>query len=219
MEALLRETGRVEVVETCGNAFEALKAINRLRPQVVFLDIQMPMVNGFELLSMVNDEIMPHVVFVTAFDDYSLKAFEEKTLDYLLKPVSMDRLLKTVTKLEDFLGNDTPTSFEAESVKRVPCLIGKRIKLVNIDDVEYVSAGSAGNHLVTSESEYYTDITLKVLEERTNLLRCHKQYLVNMDYVSEIALLDNGLGMITTPSGTVPVSRRYLKVIKSQLML
>lgn len=219
METLLGETGEVDVVGTCANAFDALKAINKHKPEVVFLDIQMPMVNGFELLSMVSEDIMPHVVFVTAFDDYSLKAFEEKTLDYLLKPVSLERLSKTVDKLKSFLRSKTPTAFEAEEIKRVPCLLGKRIKLVALKDVEYVSAGAAGNQLVTAEGEFFTDITLKVLEERTALVRCHKQYMINMDSVNEIALLDNGLGMITTPSGTVPVSRRYLKKIKEMLLL
>lgn len=219
METLLSETGEIEVVAACANAFEALKAINQHKPDVVFLDIQMPLVNGFELLSMVHQDIMPHVVFVTAFDDYSLKAFEEKTLDYLLKPVSMQRLKKTVAKLKDVLGSNQATAFEAETITRVPCLLGKRIKLVPLVDVEYVSAGQAGIHLVTADGEYITDVTLKVLEERTQLVRCHKQYLVNMDAVSEIALLENGLGMITTPSGTVPVSRRYLKKIKGSLLL
>jgi len=219
MEALLSETGGVEVVGSCANAFDALKAINKLRPDVVFLDIEMPVINGFELLNMVTQEIMPHVVFVTAFDQYSLKAFEEKTVDYLLKPVSTERLQKTVAKLKDLLVTQQPTAFKAEDIKRIPCHMGKRIKLVGLDEVEYVSAGAAGNHLVTSDEEYFTDITLKVLEERTPMVRCHKQYLVNMNFVSEIALLENGLGMITTPSGTVPVSRRYLKMIKSKLLL
>lgn len=219
MEAILRETGEFDVVGSCANAFDALKAINKLRPDVVFLDIEMPVINGFELLNMVTQEIMPHVVFVTAFDQYSLKAFEEKTVDYLLKPVLMERLQKTVVKLKDLLGKKQPAAFLAEEIKRIPCLLGKRIKLVGLETVEYVSAGSAGNHLITKDDEYYTDITLKVLEERTKLIRCHKQYLINMDFVNEIALLENGLGMISTPSGNVPVSRRYLKAIKSKLLL
>lgn len=219
METLLREAGGIEVAASCANAFHALKAINSQRPDVVFLDIRMPMVSGFELLSMVPQEIMPHVVFVTAFDEYSLKAFEERTLDYLLKPVSPDRLKKTVAKLEEVLGADKPTAFKADEISRIPCLFDKRIKLVPLDEVEYVSAGARGNHLVTAKGEFYTDITLKVLEERTSLIRCHKQYMVNMRFVNEIALLENGLGMITTPSGTVPVSRRHLKAIKDRLLL
>ncbi|WP_031480585.1 two-component system response regulator BtsR [Maridesulfovibrio frigidus] len=220
MEALLSETGEVEIVDSCENAFDALKAINQHRPDVVFLDIQMPMVNGFELLSMVNQDIMPHVVFVTAYDEYSLKAFEEKTLDYILKPVSIERINKTVAKLKELLVTAQPVAFEAEPIKRIPCLIGKRIKLIGLDKVEFVSAGARGHYLVTSEDEYYTDITLKVLEERTGLIRCHKQYLVNMDFINEIALLENGLGVITTSSGgSVPVSRMYLKKLKSMLLL
>ena len=220
MEHLLRETGALEVVGACANAFEALKAINALKPDVLFLDIEMPLVGGFELLNMVHQEVMPHVVFVTAFEEYSLKAFEEKTLDYLLKPVCPERLAKTVTKLKELLVHRRPASFEAEEIRRVPCLIDRRIRLVGLDEVEYVSAGARGHFIVTAEDEYYTDIALKVLEERTGLLRCHKQYLVNMDHAREIRLLDNGLGVITTASGgSVPVSRRYLKKIKNMLLL
>ena len=86
LATLLEETKDVEIVASCANALEAIKQFNALKPQVLFLDIQMPMINGFELLSMIDAEKMPHVVFVTAYDQYALKAFEEKTLDYLLKP-------------------------------------------------------------------------------------------------------------------------------------
>jgi two-component system LytT family response regulator len=220
MKALLLETGKVEVLGTCANAFEALKAINKERPEIVFLDIEMPMVGGFELLNMINEDIMPYVVFVTAFEEFSLKAFEERTLDYLLKPVCLERLQKTLCKAESFLSTQKTGTYTPETVTRVPCLLGRRIKLVNMDEVEFVSAESRGHFITTAEGEYYTDIALKVLEERTMLVRCHKQYLVNMDRVSEIQLLDNGLGMISTLSGkAVPVSRLYLKQIKKALML
>lgn len=86
LQALLAETGTIEVVGCSANALEGIKAINRLRPKVVFLDIHMPMINGLETLAIINQEFMPHVVFITAYDEYSLKAFEEKALDYLLKP-------------------------------------------------------------------------------------------------------------------------------------
>ena len=84
LAALLRDVGGCEIVAACANAVEAIKLINRQRPDVLFLDVQMPVLGGFELLGMIDQEIMPHVVFVTAFDEYALKAFEEKTLDYLL---------------------------------------------------------------------------------------------------------------------------------------
>ena len=220
MVALLVETGAIEVVGSCGNGIDALKLINRLRPEVLFLDIQMPMVNGFELLNMVAGEIMPHVVFVTAYDQYSLKAFEEKTLDYLLKPVDPDRLAKTVAKLQRTIGEKRRPVYQAEEIRRIPCLFGNRIRLIDLNLVECIATTVAGVHAATADAEYFTEVTLKVLEERTPLLRCHKQYLVNLDCIGEIVLLEAGRAKIVTRSGkNIPVSRRFLKLIKKKLLI
>lgn len=220
MAILLAETAVIEVVGSCGNGIEALKMINRLRPQVLFLDIQMPVISGFELLNMVNQEIMPHVVFVTAFDQYSLKAFEEKTLDYLLKPVDSRRLAKTVVKLQQTIGENDPPTFDSEEIRRIPCLLGNRIRLVGLEEVEFITTSIAGVHLTTRDQEYFTEVTLKVLEERTPLLRCHKQYLINIDHIKEIVLLEGGMAQIATRGGkNIPVSRRYLKIIKKKLLI
>jgi two-component system LytT family response regulator len=220
MAILLAETAVIEVVGSCGNGIEALKMINRLRPQVLFLDIQMPVISGFELLNMVNQEIMPHVVFVTAFDQYTLKAFEEKTLDYLLKPVDSQRLAKTVTKLQQTIGENRPPTFDSEEIRRIPCLLGNRIRLVGLEEVEFITTSIAGVHLTTRDQEYFTEVTLKVLEERTPLLRCHKQYLINIDHIREIVLLEGGMARIATRGGkNIPVSRRYLKIIKKKLFI
>jgi len=220
LEALLRETGAFEVVGACGNAIEALKAIRRTRPEVLFLDIQMPIVGGFELLSMIDASLMPHVVFVTAYDEYALKAFEEKTLDYLLKPVDGERLDKTVAKLRTLLARPVQPVYATPPLKRIPCLRGSRIKLVPVSEVELVRSDAAGVYLVAAEGEFFTELTLKVLEDRGGLVRCHKQYLVNLDRIDEIALHENGQGEIRTQSGkTLPVSRRYLKVLKERLDL
>ncbi|SHO42687.1 two-component system response regulator BtsR [Desulfopila aestuarii] len=220
MEALLGETGAIDLLGSCGNGIEALQLINRLRPEVLFLDIQMPVIDGFELLNMINQEIMPHVVFVTAYDQYSLKAFEEKTLDYLLKPVDSRRLTLTIDKLRKTIGENRPPNYETEAIRRIPCLLGNRIKLIQLGDIEYISTGPAGVHAVTATDEYFTEVTLKVLEERTALLRCHKQYLINIDSINEIVLLEAGLAKIRTHSGKfIPVSRRYLKIIKKKLLI
>ncbi len=220
MKVLLSETGAIDIIGSCSNGIDGLKLINRLRPDVLFLDIQMPVINGFELLNMVNSEIMPHVVFVTAYDQYSLKAFEEKTLDYLLKPVDNERLAITVAKLTQTIVDNRPPLFATEEISRIPCLLGNRIKLISLADVEYMFTGPAGVHAVTRNAEYFTEVTLKVMEERTSLLRCHKQYLINIESINEILLLDGGLAKIKTRSGKmIPVSRRYLKIIKKKLLL
>jgi two-component system, LytTR family, response regulator len=220
MAALLAETGAIEVVGSCGNGIDALKLINKLRPQVLFLDIQMPVISGFELLNMINQEIMPHVVFVTAYDQYSLKAFEEKTLDYLLKPVDGERLAKTIAKLQQTIVANSQPSFDTEEITRIPCILGNRIKLVGMEEVVYITSTASGVQVTTIEGEHFTEVTLKVLEERTKLLRCHKQFLSNLDYISEIVLLEGNMARIVTRIGkNIPVSRRSLKTIKKKLLI
>lgn len=220
MVTLLKETGVIEVVGTCGNGIDALKLINKLRPQVLFLDIQMPVINGFELLNMINQEIMPHVVFVTAYDQYSLKAFEEKTLDYLLKPLDGERLAKTISKLEHTIVENHQPSFDTEDISRIPCLLGNRIKLIGLEEVVYITSTVSGVQVATMDGKHFTEVTLKVLEERTKLLRCHKQYLINIDFISEIVLLEGNMARIITRLGkAIPVSRRSLKTIKKKLLI
>jgi len=220
MAALLSDIEDISVIGSCGNSIEALKLINKLRPQVLFLDIQMPVINGFELLNMVNQDIMPHVVFVTAFDQYSLKAFEEKTLDYLLKPVDSERLAKTIDKLRQAIGEKRPAKYTTEEILRIPCLLGNRVRLIGLAEVEFVSSTATGVHVTTMDGDYFTEITLKILEKRTKLLRCHKQYLINIDCLKEIVLLEGGMARIITRTGkTIPVSRRYLKLIRKTLLI
>ena len=216
--SLLEESGSYEILAACANAVEAIQAINRRRPEVLFLDIQMPVLNGFELLAMIDPEIMPHVVFVTAYDDFALKAFEEKTLDYLLKPVEKERLARTTEKLRTVIQKGTLASYESPEVKRIPCLCGNKIKLIDPREAELVRSDLSGVHVVSAQGEFFTELTLKVLERRTRLLRCHKQFLVNPEHLDEIVLLENGLAEIRTRSGRqVPVSRRYLKDLKEIL--
>jgi len=220
LQALLEETGEFHIVGNCANAFEALKAIKRVRPEVLFLDIQMPILSGFELVSMIDEEVMPIVIFVTAYDEYAVKAFEENALDYLLKPLEKQRLAKTVHKLKRMLGEGTRPAYEGPEIKRIPCVSSNRIKLIDISDVEYVRSDIAGVYVVCSYGEFYTELTLKVLEARTNLIRCHKQYLANIDRVDEIILHENLLADMQMKSGrSIPFSRRYLKKMKVQLGL
>lgn len=220
LAAQLRELGRCQIIGTCSNAVEAVKTINREHPDVIFLDIQMPVLSGFDLLSMIDPAIMPHVVFVTAYDEYALKAFEEKTLDYLLKPVDGDRLKKTFDKIEGLLHKGEHPHYDTQAITRIPCSSGNRVKLVDPHQVEHVRADLSGVHIVLPEEEIFTELTLKVLDERTALIRCHRQYLVNMEQIEEIRLLDHGLAEIRTKSGhTLPVSRRYRKKLKGVLGL
>jgi two-component system, LytTR family, response regulator len=215
---LLQETGAVEIVGRSPNAIEALAAIRRERPDVVFLDVQMPAVSGFELLGMLDDEIMPEVVFVTAHDEFALRAFEENAADYLLKPVSAERIAVTVERLKRRSPAASRPPYANTSITRIPCLGPRTIKLVPVSEVECAKSTLSGVYVVCAQGEYSTDLTLQVLEARAGMLRCHKQYLVNPAAIDEVALGDGSSATIRTRSGhSVPVSRRHLAAVRAHL--
>lgn len=218
LEAMLNETGEFLVAGKCANALEAMQAIRKEKPDVLFLDIQMPVINGFELLGMIDGNLMPNVVFVTAYDEYALKAFEENALDYLLKPVEKERLLKTVEKLKKRSAEGDKPVFTSPDIQKIPCLHASTIKLIDVAEIEYVRSGEAGVHVISPNGEFYTELTLQVLENKTRLVRCHKQFLVNIDLVDAIIPRENMLADIKTKSGRlVPVSRRYLRILRDKL--
>jgi len=220
LDRLLAETGQVTVVGKCGNALEAIQVLRRERPDALFLDVQMPDVSGFELLAMLDEDLAPDVVFVTAHDEFAVKAFDESAVDYLLKPVEPERLAKAVDKLRLRRPAEPRPQVAVAEITRIPCLAGRSIKLVPVSEVELVKSGEAGVYVVSPQGEYYTELTLSVLETRAKLLRCHKQYLVNVDRIDEISLGENSLAVIKTRSGQiVPVSRRHLTRLRAALGL
>ena len=218
LAALLRETGDFEVVGLCANAVEAIPALRRERPDVLFLDVQMPAVSGFELLAMLDPEEAPRVVFVTAHDEFAVRAFEENAADYLLKPVEPARLARTVERLRRPAAGPPAASLAPTTIRRIPCQGARSIRLVDVAEVESVRSSEAGVYVVTAAGEHFTELTLRVLEERAGLLRCHKQHLVNAERVEEILLGDDEGATLRTRSGrTVPVSRRFLPELKARL--
>ncbi|MGD8112017.1 two-component system response regulator BtsR [Vibrio sp. NTOU-M3] len=215
---LLEETGQIEVLDQAANAIEGLKKINQLKPDVVFLDIQMPQVTGIELLGMLDPDTMPKVVFVTAYDQFAIQAFEENAFDYLLKPVDTARLEKTLVRLLKSEVKPDVTVLSPATLDQVPCVGLNRIMIIPTSEVECAYSDISGVHVQTTEQTATSQLTLKILEEKTPLVRCHRQYLVNVKAIKEIKLLENGLAEIITLSDhKVPVSRRYLKTLKEML--
>lgn len=221
LKALLASAPDVEIVGECANAIEGLAAVHRLRPDVVFLDIQMPRVSGLEMVGMIEASALPHIVFVTAYDEHALKAFEEHATDYLLKPIDPQRLERTLDWLRSRGTNPPPPPPGSGSVlQQIPCLARNRIQLIPLDDVEYIHTDISGNRVVAGDRQGMTELTLKLLQERTPLMRCHRQYLVNLTRIEEIQLLENGSAEIVMRSGQrVPVSRRHLREIKDKLLI
>ncbi|XCW68897.1 two-component system response regulator BtsR [Kosakonia cowanii] len=223
LRSLLQEERDIEVVGECGNAIEGISAVHKLRPDVLFLDIQMPRISGLEMVGMLDPGNRPYVVFLTAFDEYAVQAFEEHAFDYLLKPIETQRLTKTLNRLRQDRGvQDVSLLAENQQpLKFIPCTGHSRIWLLQMEEVAFVSSRMSGVYVTSHEGkEGFTELTLRTLESRTPLVRCHRQYLVNMAFLKEIRLEDNGQAELLLRDGlTVPVSRRYLKNLKEALGL
>ncbi|NUB17376.1 two-component system response regulator BtsR [Azospirillum brasilense] len=220
LRRLLEEFPDLQVAGECANAIEAIGAINRQPPDVVFLDIQMPRVSGLEMLSMLDPERMPRIVFLTAHDEYAVQAFEEHAFDYLLKPADPARLAKTLQRLRrERAPQDLTVLKDAAPLRLIPCTGPNRISLLKLDEGECVASKASGVFVVGADGEErFTELTLLTLQERTPLVRCHRQYLVNPDRIREIRLIDNGLAEIQTLGGqSIPVSRRFLGPLKERL--
>jgi two-component system LytT family response regulator len=220
LSLLLSAIDGVSVVATCADAVAGLQALRRERPDAVFLDVQMPALSGFDLLGLLDPEELPRVVFVTAHDEFAVRAFEANAADYLLKPIEPARLAKTIERLQRGL-SPPPAPALIPPVRRVPCLAGKAIKLVDAADVELARSSEGGVYIVTRKGEeFFTDLTLRVLEERVGLLRCHKQHLVNPEAVDQLEPSEEEGATVRTRGGrTVPVSRRFLAGLKTRLGL
>lgn len=218
LRELLSDFDDVDIIGEFGNGIECLKALQQQRPNVLFLDIEMPMISGLELAAMLEGESAPNIVFVTAYDQFALKAFEQNAVDYLLKPIRPERLEQCLQRLRSRPANEQPAyqpMLKEKKLTLIPCHQNHQTKLIRLEDLEYAYSDLSGVHLWHNECLIHTQITLKVLEERTEMIRCHRQYLVQPSAIREINQSDDGNAMIVTFSGQeVPVSRRYFKTIR-----
>lgn len=223
LRVLLQPYPGIEIVGEAENAIEGMAMINRLQPQVVFLDIQMPRISGLEMVGMLDSLQRPQIVFLTAYDEYALQAFEEHAFDYLLKPIEPARLQKTLQRLQQSTATqDLRLLAEVQAPLRyIPCHSRNRICLQAIEEVVCVSSRIGGVYVLSWEgNEGATELTLRTLEARTPLIRCHRQHLINIDLLREIRLEDQGHGDLIMKNGQrVPVSRRYLRQLKEHLGL
>jgi two-component system LytT family response regulator len=217
----LQDESDIEIVGECANAIEAIGMIHKVRPDIVFLDIQMPRISGLEMVGMLDQQHRPLIVFLTAFEEYALQAFEQCAFDYLLKPIQTARLQKTLERLRT--GHQTQDISQLpqyqQPLKFIPCISSNRIWLLQLEDVAFVSSRIGGIYVTNKDGqESFTELTLRTLETRTPLLRCHRQYLVNMNYLKEIRLEDQA-ELLLRDGQIVPVSRRYLKSLKETVGL
>jgi two-component system, LytTR family, response regulator LytT len=228
---LLNRVPGVKIDDTAKNGQEALQKILDLKPNVVFLDIQMPDMTGLavcrELIVKLKPKEMPIIIFATAYDQHALEAFEVNAIDYILKPFDEERLQATMEKVKRFLRQP-----DSESLNRILSLLEKpksekipveqNERIILLKPQEIVCCYISERHVIikTKNNEYITGYNLSELEDKLGFLRTHKSYLVNPDMVREVIPWFNGtcnLVMIDDKASTIPVSRTYLKEVRNKL--
>jgi two-component system LytT family response regulator len=219
---LLEDFPEVEILGEATNADEAFELINSLNPDLLFLDIQMPGKTGFELLEMLDS--VPKVIFTTAYDEYALKAFEVNALDYLLKPIQLDRLNDTITKLEPPRQEVTEEKEPKLGLKdQVFVKDGDKCWFVSLKDIRYFE--SDGNYIKVFFENFKPMIhkSLNALDEKLNdrdFFRASRKHIINLSWVESIEPWFNGGLMVKLKGGDkVEVSRRQAAKFKEKMSL
>lgn len=219
VRAFLKDYKEIEVIAECGDGFEGFKAIQDNKPDLIFLDIQMPKLNGFEMLELLDSA--PAVIFTTAFDEYALKAFEAHAIDYLLKPITKERFDKAMqkwlaqagnhqaTKVDELLQSNIYDGYQHRIVVKDNGLI----RIIGEQDIFYIEANDDYIKIVTKDGNYLKKSTLGHVEQSLDpqqFVRVHRSYLVPVSQLlriepyekeSHIALLKCGAKVTVSKSG------------------
>ncbi|MBS7271723.1 LytR/AlgR family response regulator transcription factor [Fibrobacter sp.] len=236
MQLLEPFSSEIEILGEAGSGAQAVKMIHEMLPDVVFLDIQMPDMDAFEVLHSLRGEDMPLVIFTTAYDNFALKAFEENTVDYLLKPVDPERLATAIEKLRRMIPqvDDTtvPPGFSWEKLcnlvdmsvlylQRLQVKVGDRIVFVNIDEVIRFHSEEKYTTVYTVNGQYVIDTPLVELEKKLDprhFTRVHRSHIVAIDYIAECRKGDAGrMVMVLRDKAATQlvVSRSLVKKIRN----
>lgn len=219
----------IEVMAECNDGFEGLKAINEHQPDLVFLDIQMPKINGFEMLELLDQP--PAVIFTTAFDEYAIRAFDNHAMDYLLKPFSKERFDKAVVKWKDMFAqkNTRPEMKEViESAansplqrERIVVKSGSSIIVIPVDDILYLEAADDFVKIHTRKGQWLKNKTMAHFEQQldTNrFIRVHRSYMVNISEITRLDPYEKDSHILLLKSGAnIPVSKTGMVKLKEIL--
>lgn len=203
--SLLNKVDEVSVIGECGNGMEAIDAINNLQPDLVFLDINIRDMDGFQVLEQISSDKKPIVIFVTAHDDFALKAFEYEAFDYLVKPFKEERFFKTLSKVIDLKKSAQP-NFDGDLRKllenlgkkqsylqKIPVKLTNTTVLVPVDSINYILASGVYIELFTNDKKLLYRETLNSLEQQLNpdkFVRVHRSAIVNLEAIKEIVHSD-----------------------------
>lgn len=219
VNAFLQKHTGFEVVAECGDGFDGFKAIQEHNPDLIFLDVQMPKLNGFEMLELLEEK--PSVIFTTAFDEYAMKAFEANAIDYLLKPIAKERFDKAIQKWQATILSQQKQNFETLQVNnvyegyqhRIVVKDNGLIRIIPADDIYYIEANDDYIKIVTKDGSYLKKSTLSQVEQSLNpqhFVRVHRSYIIPISQLvriepyekeSHIALLQCGAKVSVSKTG------------------
>jgi two-component system LytT family response regulator len=231
----------ISILQECSDGFEGIKAIQQHHPDLIFLDVQMPKINGFEMLELVEDA--PAVIFTTAFDEYAIKAFESHAVDYLLKPFSKERFDKAVRKWLDqrvtrpadnithgpaTAADNTEALLETAAQspsqqQRIVVKTGGKIKIIPLEDIHYLEAADDYVKIHTHNGAFLKNRTMSYFEKAldgTQFVRTHRSYILNVGQVTRIDPYEKDSHLCILQSGAqVPVSKAGYVKLKAVLGL
>jgi two-component system LytT family response regulator len=229
----LRESGGVEVAAECANGFEAVKVIAEHKPDLVFLDVQMPKLDGFEVLELIDSSVA--VIFVTAYDQYAMRAFDANAVDYLLKPFGVDRFRKALDRVRQRLGNPVPAAGHKisaaelsaaarppeQKLERIVVKDGTKVHIIPIDKLDYVEAQDDYIALRSEKKNYLKQQTISSIEAQLDprkFVRIHRSYIVNLERIARIEPYTKDSRVAVLNDGTqLPVSRSGHAKLKTML--
>ena len=233
LRTYLREFSNLEIIGEYDNGFDGLKAINELKPDAIFLDVQMPKLTGFEMLEVL--EHQPEVIFTTAYDQFAIRAFERSAVDYLLKPFSRDRFREAISKLTNRMesqrdadggegGIELIRQHLAESEENLHRVVIKKtgkIHVISTEDINYLEAQDDYVMIYTDEGKYLKQQTMKYFEQHLDsqqFVRVHRSYIANITCIERIEPYEKSNFILILKDGNkVPVSRSGMQVLKENL--
>ena len=207
----------IEIVAECGDGFDGVKAISIHKPDLLFLDIQMPKINGFEMLELLDEK--PSVIFTTAFDEYAIKAFDINAIDYLLKPFNKERFDKALKRWIDTRTNiEEKTAALAETIaesdnqpQRIVIKLNNKIKIIPFSEIIYLEAAEDYVFVHTAEGRYMKHKTMIFFEnalDKNQFVRCHRSYIVDVQQITRLEIYEKDSHVAILKNGAkVPVSK------------
>jgi len=220
-----------EIIDEADNGFDGCLKINQSKPDLVFLDVQMPKLTGVEVLDLL-EKPLPFIIFSTAYDQYAVKAFEKNALDYLLKPYNRDRFNMALKK---FIGKSNEKGGliahsdqllegikpKDETINRIPVRSGSKIHVLRLDEVSFIEAQDDYIKIHSTKGAFLKQQTMKYMEQSLPadiFVRIHRSYILNINFLNQLEIYDrHGYTAITSDNNKLPVSRQGANKLKKAI--